>query len=186
MIHIIYIYIYILVCSCAYTCTSQGGRGRWGAGWFEASMLSTNVSKYYQKTYRKSFLNLPNQEPLNVLNKKVPNCENWNLELKHVLSECKHNKRWAKGRATAVAATARSVVYMMATTVACTSPRDFLCLARKYKKTFLGGLENRLGDVSETSKMAFGGVFGRGSPWRSILDQFWTRFWGGFWALNRA
>ena len=54
------------------------------------------------------------------------------------------------------------------------------------KKRLLGDLENALGDVREASKSAFGGGFGRGYPSRSILDQFWTPFWEGFWALNRA
>ena len=38
--------------------------------------------------------------------------------LKYVLSKCKHPKRCAQRRATAMAVTARSVVYMRATTVA--------------------------------------------------------------------
>ena len=54
--------------------------------------------------------------------------------LKYVLSECKHPKIWAQGRASAMVVTAHSVIYMMATTVACKQLKDFLCLARKYKK----------------------------------------------------
>ena len=78
-----------------------------------------------------------------------------------------------------MAVTARSVVYTMVTSVACTEVRDFRCLAIKYKKHLLGGLENGLGDP----KIALGGGFGRGYPSRSILDQFWTPFWDGFWGL---
>ena len=79
-----------------------------------------------------------------------------------------------------MAVTGRSVVYMMATTVTFKQSREFLCLARKYTKRLLGGFENWFGDVSETSKIASGGGFGRGYPSRSILNQFWTRFWEGF------
>ena len=85
-----------------------------------------------------------------------------------------------------MAVTARSVVYTMMTSVACKEVRDFHCLAIKYKKQLLGGLENALGDVSDASKIALVGGFGRGYPSRSILDQFWTPFWQGFWGLNRV
>ena len=87
-----------------------------------------------------------------------------------------------------MAVTARSAVYMMATAVACKQLREFVSLAREYqkKKTTFRKLENWLGDVSEASKIAFGGGFGRGYPSRLILDQFWTPFWEGFSGLNRA
>ena len=126
---------------------------------------------------------LPKQE---ALTKRAAKWQHWNLWLQYALSEWKHPKRWAQGRASAMVVTAHSVIYMMATTVACKQLKDFLCLARKYKKRLLGDLENGLGDVREASKTAFGGGFGRGYPSRSILDQFWTRLGEWLWALNRA
>ena len=49
-------------------------------------------------------------------------------------------------------------------------------LGYEIQKKILRGLENRLGDVPDESKIAFGGGFGQGYPSKSFLDLFWTRF----------
>ena len=58
----------------------------------------------------------------------------------------------------------------MGTSIARKQLRDFLCLAIKYRNSLLRELENGPGDVSDASKIGFGGGFGRGYASRSILD----------------
>ena len=75
-----------------------------------------------------------------------------------------------------MAVTARRVSYTMATSVAWKELRGFSLLGYEIQKKILRGLENRLGDVPDESKIAFGGGFGQGYPSKSFLDLFWTRF----------
>ena len=71
-----------------------------------------------------------------------------------------------------MAMTARPVVYTMGTSIARKQLRDFLCLAIKYRNSLLRELENGPGDVSDASKIGFGG----GSGEDTLPDRFWTDF----------
>ena len=59
------------------------------------------------------------------------------------------SQKMSAKKSTVMAKTAHFVVCTMATIVTCQYLREFLWLARKYKKRFLGGFENGLGDVSK-------------------------------------
>ena len=78
-----------------------------------------------------------------------------------------------QGRDTAVAVTARSVVYTMATSVACKELRDSLCLAIKYKKIdFPETLKTGLETSQTPQKLPLEAASGEDTP----RDRFWTNF----------